>query len=48
MVEKPTPVGFGDFAIWLLLGVVTLGIYPSWWMFSRLETIYRAAASSKE
>ena len=31
----------GNFLVWLLLGLVTFGIYPSWWMFSRLETIYR-------
>ena len=48
MVEKPTTVGFGDFLIWLLLGLVTFGIYTSWWVFSRLEIVYRAAASSKE
>ena len=29
MVEKPTTVGFGDFLIWLLLGLVTFGIYTS-------------------
>ena len=48
MVEKPTAVGFGEFLIWLLLGLVTGGIYTSWWMFTRLETVYRTAASSKE
>ena len=45
MVEKPT---VGGFVIWLLLGLVTGGIYTSWWIFSRLEVVYRAAASSKE
>ena len=45
MVEKPTLVGF---VIWLLLGLVTCGIYTSWWIFSRLELVYRAAASSKD
>ena len=48
MVEEPTVVGFGDFLIWLLLGLVAGGIYTSWWMFTRLETVYRAAASAKE
>ena len=48
MVETTTAVGFGDFLIWLLLELVTFGIYTSWWMFSRLEIVYRAAASSKE
>ena len=44
MADKPTLVGF---VIWLLLGLVTGGIYTSWWVFSRLEVVYRAA-SSKE
>ena len=44
MVEKPT---VGGFVIWLLLGLVTGGIYTSWWIFSRLEVVYRAVASSK-
>ena len=44
MVEKPT---VGGFVIWLLLGLVTGGIYTSWWIFSRLEVVYRAAASSR-
>ena len=48
MVEKPTAGGFGEFLIWLLLGLVTGGISTSWWMLTRLETVYRAAASSKE
>ena len=48
MVENPTAGGFGAFLIWLLLGLVTGGISTSWWMFTRLETVYRAAASSKE
>ena len=29
MVEKPTRVAFGEFLIWLLLGLVTGGIYTS-------------------
>ena len=28
--------------VWLLLSVVTLGIYTAWWQFSRIETVYRA------
>ena len=42
MVEKQ-PVTFGDFLVWLLLGIVTFGIYTSWWWFSRMETSYRGA-----
>lgn len=34
-------VGFGDFLIWLLLSIVTLGIYTAWWQYSRTERIYR-------
>ena len=48
MVENPTAGGFGAFLIWLLLGLVTGGIETSWWMLTRLETVYRAEASSKE
>ena len=35
------PVEFGDFVKFLLLAVVTFGIYPAWWNYSRLERIYR-------
>ena len=31
----------GDFMIYLVLTVVTLGIYPAWWLYSRVETTYR-------
>ena len=48
MGENPTAGGFGAFLIWRLLGLVTGGIETSWWMLTRLETVYRAAASSKE
>ena len=34
-------VTVGDFLIFLLLSVVTAGIYPMWWHYSRLETVYR-------
>ena len=36
------PVTGGDFLKWLLLVMVTFGIYGAWWQFSRLETSYRA------
>ena len=35
--------GFGDFLVWLLLGIITFGIYPSWWIFMRLEHLYRVS-----
>jgi uncharacterized membrane protein YjgN (DUF898 family) len=35
------PVGFGDFLVWLLLSIVTFGIYTLWWQYSRTETVYR-------
>ena len=35
--------GFGDFLVWLLLGIITFGIYPSWWIFTRLEHLYRVS-----
>ena len=35
-------VGLGDFIVWLLLGLVTFGIYTAWWTFSRAEAVYRA------
>ena len=34
---------FGEFLIWILLGIVTLGIHTIWWQYSRIETIYRKA-----
>ena len=34
-------VSAGDFIIWLILSIVTLGIYTAWWIFSRIETVYR-------
>ena len=43
-VSEQKTVGAGDFIVWLLLSVVTLGIYTSWWTYSRIETLYRAAA----
>ena len=45
MAEERT-VTFVDFLVWLLLSVVTLGIYTSWWWFSRVETSYRASKSA--
>ena len=27
----------------LLLGIITFGIYPSWWIFMRLEHLYRVS-----
>ena len=44
MAAKPTLVGF---VIWLILGLVTGGIYTAWWVFSRLEGVYLVANSSK-
>ena len=41
MIEGRT-VTFGDFLVWLLLPFVTFGIYSSWWLFSRVETLYRS------
>ena len=35
------PVTVGDFVIFLLLAVVTFGVYPAWWNYSRIERIYR-------
>lgn len=40
MSEQANP-GFGDFLIWLLLSLVTFGIYAAWWQFSRTESVYR-------
>ena len=34
-------VSFGDFLIFLLLGLVTFGVYSAWWSYSRIERIYR-------
>lgn len=39
---KNARVGFGDFLIWLVLGMVTFGIYPTYWMYARLEELHRA------
>ena len=39
-------VTFGDFLVWLLLSVVTFGIYTAWWWFSRVETSYRVSKSA--
>lgn len=34
-------IGIGDFIVFLILTVVTLGIYPMWWSYTRIERIYR-------
>ncbi len=31
----------GDFVVWFMLGMVTLGIYPVWWIFWNLIALYR-------
>lgn len=31
----------GEFIIWLILSIVTFGIYTAWWQFSRIEAVYR-------
>ena len=36
-------VSAGDFLIWLLLSLVTFGIYAAWWQYSRTEFLYRNA-----
>ena len=48
MNERPTivPPTFGDFLVWLLLGMVTLGIYTLWWQYRFFETMYRYMKAS--
>ena len=40
-------VGIGNFIVWLLLGLVTAGIYTAWWTFSRAEAVYRATVERR-
>ena len=40
------PIGVGGFLIWVLLGLVTFGIYTLWWQYSRMEAVYRAVAKN--
>ena len=47
MSEQANP-SFGDFLVWLLLSLVTLGIYTVWWQFSRTESVYRKAMKSSQ
>ncbi|MDE2921469.1 MAG: DUF4234 domain-containing protein [Acidobacteriota bacterium] len=37
---KPT---FGDFIVWCLLGLITLGVYWLFWSWSRIESLHTAA-----
>lgn len=41
-------VGIGDFIVWILLGLVTFGIYTAWWTFSRAEAVYRTTVVDPE
>lgn len=45
---QSTKPGFGDFLIFVVLSIVTFGIYAAWWQFVRLESLYRESAAWRE
>ena len=47
-MSEASKVSVGDFIVWLLLTLVTFGVYAAWWQFHRIETIYRDHTRSPE
>ena len=38
---EPRETTFGDYLVFLLLAIVTFGIYAGYWSYSRRETAHR-------
>ena len=43
--EIRTQTNFGSFLIFMLLSIITVGIYAAWWQWHRIESTRLAAMS---